>query len=449
METPAAPAEFPDLPASAALGPVPVSLLIVEDNASERAYLAALARHLGVAVVYEAGNGREALRLLEHLGAPPAVAMLDLEMPEMDGIELIEQLHARGARIPMLLVSGRDAGLVQSVGTMAEQLGLPLLGVLGKPVAAAVLHAALCRRHPEVTPTPAFVPFLKAPAAKGPTRSELAQAIAAGQIAVHYQPKVDFANGQPVGVEALARWTHPELGEVPPDKFIPLAEREGLIHSLTLSVLDQAMQQAAAWNAEGIRLSLAANLSPRLLASAELVDEIVQLQQRHRVSPAQVVLELTESASANQFGAALGVLTRLRLKGFGLSIDDYGTGFSSMQQLAKIPFTELKFDRSFVQGATRRENHRVILQSSLQMSRRLGLVTVAEGIETAAEWQLLKSFGCVLGQGWFIARPMPADALPGWLAAHRGRVSTLQARPPAPPPPPSPTPSRGAAPHAA
>lgn len=403
-------------------GPVPSSLLIVEDNVSERAYLAALARHIGVAVIYEAGNGREALRLLENLGCPPAVVLLDLEMPEMDGIELIEQLHARGARIPLLVASGWDSGLLQSVGTMVEQLELPLLGVLPKPLNAMALRSTLCHRVPDAEGNSSFKPFLKAAVAKGPTRSELAHAIASHQIVVHYQPKVEFAHCKLVGVEALARWTHPELGEVSPEKFIALAEREGLIHSLTMSVLDQAMRQAALWNAGGIKLSVAANLSPRLLESSELVEEIVQLQRRHALAPAQVMLEITESASANQFGAALGVLTRLRLKGFGLSIDDYGTGFSSMQQLAKIPFTELKFDRSFVHGATRRENHRVILRSSLQMARQLGLTTVAEGIETHAEWELLKSYGCACGQGWFIAKPMPAQALPRWIQSHESKL---------------------------
>lgn len=401
------------------LSQIPKSLLVVEDNVSERAYLVALAKRIGVAVIYEAGNGHEALRVLEALDFPPSAILLDLEMPEMDGIELIEQLHARGARIPVLVASGRDSGLLQSVETMVEQLGLPLLGVVAKPLNGTQLNAALCRGLDYPERPSRITPFLKAPLLRGPTRSELSNAIASNQITVHYQPKVEFARCKVVGVEALARWNHPEHGEVPPEKFIALAEREGLIHSLTMSVLDQAMRQAAQWNRAEIKLSLAVNLSPRLLESSDLVDEIVQLQLRHGLKPEQVLLEITESSSANQFGAALGVLTRLRLKGFGLSIDDYGTGFSSMQQLAKIPFTELKFDRSFVHGATRRENHRVILQSSLQMSRQLGLVTVAEGIETYAEWKLLKSYGCILGQGWFIAKPMPAEALPHWIKSHQ------------------------------
>lgn len=404
---------------------VPGSLLIVEDSVAERAYLRTLAHHVGVAAIHEAGSGREALEVLDRLPVPPAVIVLDLEMPEMDGIELIEHLHARNARIPLVVASGREPCLLQSVGTMVEQLELPFLGVMSKPVRAAELQAMLSRAATCGKAATLHASSQGASALQGVTRAELLQALEAREISVHYQPKVELANGRAVGVEALARWTHPRHGEVPPEVFIALAERDGLIHPLTMSVLDQAMGQLAAWNADGLALSLAVNLSPRLLESSRLVDEIVQIQQRHRLAPEQLMLELTESASANQFRAALGVLTRLRLKGFGLSIDDYGTGFSSMQQLAKIPFTELKFDRSFIQGAARRENHRVILQSSLQMSRQLGLVTVAEGIETPAQWQLLKSYGCVLGQGWLFARPMPAEAVPAWVRANERGPSPL------------------------
>jgi len=406
----------------------PGSLLIVKDSWSERSRLAALAQTLGVAQVHEAASGREALQWLEpgRLPTPPAAMLLDLEMPEMDGIALIEQLHARGACIPLVIVSGKGTGLLQSVGYMVEQLGLPLLGVLPKPVDADALAALLCR--PCAAPGTSRPPralVSDGPEALGPTGTELALAISSGQIRVHYQPKVGFAHRNLVGVEALARWMHPVLGRVPPDVFIPLAERTGLIHALTLSVLDQSLRQLAAWNAMGLRLKLAVNLSPRLLESPALVEEIVQAQQAHGVPPSQITLEITESASAHQFVSAIGKLARLRIKGFGLSIDDYGTGYSSMQQLAKIPFTELKFDRSFVQGAVRYENYRVILSTSIQMCQKLGLVTVAEGMETQAEWDLLKDYGCVMGQGWFIAKPMPADALTAWARAYQSTPPAL------------------------
>jgi len=241
---------------------------------------------------------------------------------------------------------------------------------------------------------------------------------------------VDIHTGLARGVEALARWLHPRHGMIAPDRFIPLAEEQGLIHGLTMAIMDQALAQAALWNARGLKLTMAINLSARLLDSPGLVQEIAGLQAFHGVPPEQIVLEITESSVVAHFGAALGILARLRLKGFGLSIDDYGTGFSSMQQLARIPFTELKIDRSFVHGAHQRNNLRVILQSALDMANRLQLVTVAEGIETLEDWHLLSEFGCSIGQGYLIAKPMPAVAIPQWLHAHHDRLHELRAKPP-------------------
>jgi EAL domain-containing protein (putative c-di-GMP-specific phosphodiesterase class I) len=255
----------------------------------------------------------------------------------------------------------------------------------------------------------------------------LADAILAGEIVVHYQPKVDMSTGIVRGVEALARWKHAELGNVAPDQFIALAEKSGLIHDLTRSVMSQALAQAARWNSHGLKLSIAINLSPKLLDASNLVEEICELLDEHGLSPEQVILEITESSLVDCRGKAFGVLTRLRLKGFGLSIDDYGTGFSSMQQLSRIPFTELKVDRSFVRGASTQKNLRVILHSALDMSRQLGLVTVAEGIETVEDWLLVQDGGCSVGQGYFIARPMPADEFPLWIRKHQTRLPELRA----------------------
>jgi EAL domain-containing protein (putative c-di-GMP-specific phosphodiesterase class I) len=225
------------------------------------------------------------------------------------------------------------------------------------------------------------------------------------------------------------------MGLVPPDQFIAVAEEQGLIHALTLSVMNQALGQLALWDARGLELSIAVNVSAQLLDSPDLVEEISSLAARHALPPSRVTLEITETTAAGDLGAALGVLARMRLKGFGLSIDDYGTGFSSMQQLARIPFTELKIDRSFVHGSAKSKHARVILQSALDMARRLELVSVAEGIETMEDWRLLQEFGCMIGQGYLIAKPMPAAALQEWIRSHRSRLHELRALPPGVPAP--------------
>lgn len=398
------------------------SLLVVDDNIVQRIQVVALCRELGIDMIYEAGSGAEALELLTLLVLPPDVAIVDLEMPGMDGIELIERMHERKIAIPLIVVSGREAALIDTVETMARNLGIPVVAGIRKPLRKETLSAALDgwdREHA----APA-APDDRAPLPAIDTR-ELADAISSGAIAVHYQPKVDMARGMVCGVEALARWTHPLLGPVGPDRFVEVAEQEGLIHALTLAVLRQAFADAARWRERGLNLSLAVNLSPVLLEDPSLVRELSQLLDDHGLDARQVVLEITENSVVDCMGVALGVLARLRLKGFRLSIDDYGTGFSSMQQLARIPFTELKIDRAFVHGAARRTNLRVILQSALDMSRQLGLVTVAEGIETLPDWQLVRDSGCGVGQGFLISRAMPADELPAWIESHESRLLEL------------------------
>ena len=398
------------------------SLLVVDDNIVQRLQVVALCRELGVDMIYEAGSGAEALELLSLLVLPPDVMLVDLEMPGMDGVELIDQLHERKLSIPLIVVSSREVVLINTVETMARNLGIPVVAGIRKPLQREALVSAFDNWDREQAEP--GVPAPGAPTVEIPAR-DLAAAIEAGEIRVHYQPKVDMAKGVVCGVEALARWTHPTLGEIRPDRFVDVAEREGLIHALTMSVLRQAFGVAQRWNAQGFRLSMAVNLSPRLLEEPGLVRELSALLEAHGLEARQVVLEITESSVVDCMGVALGVLARLRLKGFGLSIDDYGTGFSLMQQLARIPFSELKIDRAFVHGAAQRTNLRVILQSALDMSRQLGLVTVAEGIESLADWQLVRDSGCGVGQGFLVAPAMRADEVPAWVRTHEPRLLDL------------------------
>ncbi|MDP1672745.1 MAG: EAL domain-containing response regulator, partial [Burkholderiales bacterium] len=334
----------------------------------------------------------------------------------------LQQLHNRNLGASVIVVSGREQALIESVETMGRMLGINMLAGLQKPLTAAALGSALAQRtawHDAVAGGGSDVIQVN--------HDELSQAIGNHQISVHYQPKVDVRTGFVRGVEALARWEHPQHGRIPPGLFIAVAEREGLIHPLTMSVMGQALRQAAKWNASGLRLSVAINLSARLLELPDLVRRIVGQIEAHALSPEQVVLEITESWVVGSLGTALGMLGRLRLLGCGLSIDDYGTGFSSMQQLARIPFTELKVDRSFIIGASRKRNLRVILQSALDMAQRLGLVSVAEGVETEEDWRLLKECGCAVAQGYMIGRPMPAGDMPKWMKEHHQRLPKLRA----------------------
>jgi EAL domain-containing protein (putative c-di-GMP-specific phosphodiesterase class I)/AmiR/NasT family two-component response regulator len=397
--------------------------LIVDDSPLQRLHTVGLMRDLGVDMIYEAGDGREALDLLDLLRFPPSLAIVDLEMPGMDGVEFIQQLQVRKLHFPLIVASSRERSLLASVETMIEALGMHVLGALQKPLNQEKLLCALNSASSMLAPQQqdAMLPAV--------CESDLAAAIRSQQVIAYYQPKVDMRTGMLKGVEALARWIHPQAGMIPPNHFIPLAEQTGLIHELTLSMLAQAMAQAALWNERGLSLKVAVNLSPLSLDIPSFVQKVSDLLMQHALLAEQIVLEITESSVAANLGSALGALARFRLKGFGLSIDDYGTGFSSMQQLARIPFTELKIDRSFVHGAHARQNLRVILQSALDMAKRLELVTVAEGIETIEDWRLLQDSGCTIGQGYLIAKPMPATELPVWLKSHHRRLAELRPQP--------------------
>jgi len=395
------------------------SILVVDDSAVQRQHAVALCHALGIAAVHEAADGLEALAAIEALDVMPGLLIVDLEMPRMDGIELIEELHRRGVHVPIALVSSREHPLIESV----QALGHSVVAGLRKPLTHENLVNALSAGSSFLATMPSRSRLLRLPI----TVAMLRQAIAERAIVPHFQPKVDTQTCALQGVEALARWSHPTLGMVPPDEFIPIAESTGLIHALTLSIMEQAFAQCAAWNEQGLVLSVAINLSPRLLVHPEIVMQICELQRRYRLRAEQVILEVTESSVVDATGSAPGVLARLRLKGFGLSIDDYGTGFSSLQQLTRIPFTELKIDRAFVCGAHRRKSIRTILESAVDLAHRLQLATVAEGVDAVDDWRLLQSFGCTQGQGWLIAPAMTGPDLQAWSATCQERLAPLQA----------------------
>ena len=242
------------------------------------------------------------------------------------------------------------------------------------------------------------------------------QAIAAGQLENFYQPKVELSSGNVVGVETLVRWRHPVDGLVFPDQFIPLAEEHGLIDALTRTVLTAALQQTRRWQEAGVDLNVAVNVSMDNFSSLEFPDFIARSAEKAAVPVTNLILEITESRLMKNPLAALDIITRLRLKRIKLSIDDFGTGHSSLAQLRDLPFDELKIDRSFVHGACRHGDLRAIVEASLAMARKLGMKVVAEGPETREDWDFLQAAGCNMAQGYFIAKPMPASELQGWLS---------------------------------
>ncbi len=255
---------------------------------------------------------------------------------------------------------------------------------------------------------------------------QLRRAIEARELVLYFQPKAQLSSGEIVGAEALVRWRHPQRGLLLPDEFIPLAQHTGLIRPLTFHVLDEALRQASLWQLEGLDLRVAVNVAMRNLLDMQFPDDVGRLLAKWEVSPDRLELEITESTiMADPFRARL-VLTRLSEMGVRLSIDDFGTGYSSLGYLRRLPVGEIKIDKSFVMNMHADENDAVIVRSTIDLGRNLGLEVVAEGVESAAIWQDLVAYGCDVAQGFFLSRPVPAEDLTRWLLDKRARGAETQ-----------------------
>jgi len=244
---------------------------------------------------------------------------------------------------------------------------------------------------------------------------DLRQAIAAGTLVLHYQPKVALETGRVCGVEALVRWPHPTYGLLPPERFIPLAEQTGLIVPLTAWVLNEALRQRAAWAAAGVAVAVAVNLSVRNVRDPQLCDMVAATLARHAAPAACLCLELTETVMMADAERALDVLTRLAALGVRLAVDDFGSGYSSLAYLKKLPVHELKMDKGFVRELATDAMDAAIVASTVALGHALGLRVVAEGIEDRVTWDQLKAMGCDVAQGYYLSRPLTADALGRWL----------------------------------
>ncbi|MEU4380094.1 putative bifunctional diguanylate cyclase/phosphodiesterase [Micromonospora echinofusca] len=255
--------------------------------------------------------------------------------------------------------------------------------------------------------------------ATGRRDPDAAAAADAGEITMYYQPQVAIATGEVVGVEALLRWRHPRRGMVDPEELIRVAEQSAVMRLLTRRVVDDVVEQLAKWSAAGTHLPAALNVSVRDLHTGEIADQIADRLARYGVPPQRLQLEITEGALMADPRRVLATITRLHRIGVGIALDDFGTGYSSLQHLRRLPLSEVKVDRSFVLGMADDADDAAIVKSTIELAKALGLRVVAEGVEDERTWRMLHAAGCDAAQGWFYARPMPAEELVGWLARYR------------------------------
>jgi EAL domain-containing protein (putative c-di-GMP-specific phosphodiesterase class I)/FixJ family two-component response regulator len=395
-----------------------LKILILDDEPFMVKMLEHMLTSLGFNQLTSYDNGKMALASLDSSNSQPDVILLDLNMPEMDGIEFVRHLVGKSYSGSIILVSGEDTRLMQTVERLVSVHKIPMLGYLKKPINPEDLSALLNRWE--------ATSYVRPPLAKKAYGAEdVRTAIVNHELVNYYQPKIDVASGKVMSVESLVRWHHPQEGMVFPDQFIGVAEEHGLIDDLTRVVISEAFSQTRVWRDAGMELRVSVNLSMENLDSLEFADYVTTAAATAGILPNDIVLEVTESRLMKNLSTSLEILTRLRLKGFHLSIDDFGTGHSSLTQLRDLPFNELKIDQSFVHGAASNNTLRSIYNASLSLAQQLGIKSVAEGVENRADWDFIRSSGCDLAQGYYIAKPMPADEIHDWLIKWEANIDNL------------------------
>jgi len=383
--------------------------LVAEADAAQRRALVELLGQLGASRVTDVPDGHLALQCLEAgIGLTVDVAIVDLALPGMDGLELLRKLGGYQGGPRLIVTGAQPANLLFSVETLALALGVDLLGTIAKPVNAVKLKPLLDNytpvlRHDDRPASPRF------------GFQDIGIGLQKRQFEPFFQPKIELSTGQVKGLEAFARWRHPEHGVLGPASFIDALEQNNRVDFLDWSMIELSAERCRWFQDQGIPVPISINLAPETLANAAFVRQITACVQRHGILPEYLTFEMPESSVLNTDPDFIERLVRLRMMGFGLAIDDYGTGRSNLQLLARIPFTELKIDRSFVDGASKRRPLGTVLRSCLGLAHSLDRMSVAVGVETRQDWDFLQNLGCTYAQGYHIANPMEAAAFPGWL----------------------------------
>ena len=392
-------------------------ILVIDDDDDICELISATAESMGLHCIATT----EAAVFLDALTPDTALIMLDLVMPEMDGIELLRILGQQQCKVGIILVSGIGKRIMETARELALAHGLSVVGHLEKPFELEDLEAIL-----KINTQPA-APLVSRPRTKLVIEdTELYNAVERNQFILYYQPQIDIPTGRVAGLEALVRWQHPERGLIFPDDFIPRLEGLGLIDRLGWIVANRGLSEVSKFkDKDGVTPMLSMNVSVTSLHDLKFPDTMAALIAKHGVSPKKVILEITESGLIKELTHTLDVLTRLRLKQVQLSIDDFGTGYSMMQQLQNIPATELKIDKSFVQNMHGRDSDRVMVQKTIEIGHELGMKVIAEGVETSEQLAFLRSNGCDLAQGYLYSRPLPVPELLVWLESYRARHSII------------------------
>ena len=348
-----------------------------------------------------------------YLSWSPGYVVIDLVLPRIDGMEVLLELSRARSRARIVIVSGAGSRVLDAAHRAASESGLTVLGVLSKPFTMSKLSKILLQPVQHFGQQADVAQAADPAEDQGIDEADLRRAIAEKAINVVFQPKIRCLDLALRGFEALARWTHPTKGVISPILFIPLAEKWGLIDQLTEVVFEDAIE----WLASSFRnasISMAVNISTQTLNDIRLADYLADATRARDIDPQRVILEVTETGAMADPVTMVSLATRLRLKGFLLSLDDFGIGHSSLTQLARLPFSEIKIDRSFVRDLETNKESLKIVKAIIALGHSLNLRVTAEGVEDAGALASLSDMRCDLAQGYFIGRPMTREAIADW-----------------------------------
>ncbi len=391
--------------------------LISEDDYICQQLLIEMLKDSNVTDVHVASTGDAVLKKIDD-DLNPDILFCDLNMPGLDGMDLLQLLGERSFKGDIIVCSGCDKRIIKAACKMAIHNKLNLVGSLGKPIDPNKLHRLVgyCGENKTRLTSSDDIKF---------SYEELDAAISKSQFIPYFQPKIDITGGELVGVESLSRWQHPTRGLLLPGDFLAAINDHGLMDRFNDTMFVTALAGFKVLYCDCAVPTMSFNLSPESLRSGDLVNRFERYVAGTGLKNSQIIIEAVESKYNEDQDVAIGMLNHFRLKGFGLSIDDYGTGYSSLDRIAQISVSEIKIDRRFVAEAIYDDIAASIVSNTIHLAKELGLKTVAEGLEDMADWELMRDMGCDSIQGFLVARPKDVPQFKLWLSSWKNVLKNI------------------------